>query len=62
MSENRFVIKPLPLCKTKARAIYRVYNKAKEFQVSFLSSAKFVITSIDEWGERKKAFYMEEIN
>lgn len=62
MSENRFVIKPLSQCKTKARAIYRVFNKADEFQVSFLSSAKFVITSIDDWGERKKAFYMEEIN
>lgn len=60
-SVNRFVIKPLPQCKTKARSIYLVHNKANEYQVSFLSSAKFIITSIDDWGEGKKAFHMEEI-
>lgn len=60
-SVNRFVIKPLPQCQTKARSIYIVHNKANEFQVSFLSTAKFVITSIDDWGEGNKAFHMDEI-
>ena len=58
---NRFVIKPLPADQTKARAIYIIYNKANEFQVSFLSTTKFQITSIENWGNDKKVFYMHEI-
>lgn len=61
MSVNRFVIKPLPPHLTKARSIYRVHNKANECQVSFLSSAKFIITFIDNWGESNMVFYMGEI-
>lgn len=57
---NRYVITPLCAEQTLARAIYRVENKAKEFQVSFLSNVKFLVKGIEDWGHNKKAYLMEE--
>lgn len=57
---NKYVIKPLPPEQTKARSIYSVFNKAGEYQVSFLSTARFIITAIDRWGENTRVFYMRE--
>lgn len=60
-SVNRFIITPLKSEHTRARAIYPLMNKANEFQVSFLSDAKFILLGIEDWGDEKKAFLMEEI-
>ena len=58
---NRFVINPLPPNLTKARSIYHIYNKANEYQVTFLSNAKFVVSLISNWGNGKQIIYMDEI-
>lgn len=60
-SVNRYVIKPLAPEQTKARSIYPVFNKADEYQVSFLSTAQLIITAVDSWGEDKRVFYMREV-
>ncbi len=60
-SDNRYIIKPLGAKDTRARTIYSIINKANEYQVSFLSTAKFIVKKIENWGDGKKAFFMDEV-
>lgn len=59
-SENRYRIQPLDAEHTKARSIFSIHD-ISEKQVTFLDDASFRITAINEWGEGKKEFVMEEI-
>ena len=59
-SENRYKIQPLDAEHTKARSLYSV-NDISEKQVTFLQDACFHITAINDWGEGKKEFVMDEI-
>jgi hypothetical protein len=58
--ENRYKIKTLDAKHTKARSLYSV-NDISEKQVTFLQNASFRITAVNDWGEEKKEFEMEEI-
>ena len=58
--ENRYKIQPLDAEHTKARSLYSV-NDISEKQVTFLQNASFRITAVNEWGEGKKEFEMEEV-
>lgn len=60
VSENFYKIQPLDAEHTKARSLYSV-NDISEKQVTFLHDASFHITAINDWGEGKKEFEMEEI-
>lgn len=59
---SRYVIEPLHEKKTFSRAIYLVSNKGKEYQVSFLSNAKFLVKKIEDWGYGKLSFLLKEIS
>ncbi len=59
-SENRYKIKPLDTEHTKARNLFCIRNISEQ-QVTFLQDAKFRITGINDWGEGKKQFEMQEI-
>lgn len=60
VSEKLYKIQPLDAEHTKARSLYSV-NDISEKQVTFLHDASFHITAINDWGEGKKEFEMEEI-
>lgn len=59
-SRNRYKIKPLDNNVSKARAMFLIDDNG-EFQVTFLQDACFRITAINDWGEGKKEFLMEEV-
>lgn len=59
-SDNRYRIKPLDSDDSKARALFLV-NFTPEKQVTFLEDAFFRIVGINDWGEGKKEFVMEEL-
>ena len=59
-SDNRYRIKPLQTGDSKARALFLV-NFTPEQQVTFLEKACFRIIGINDWGEGKKEYLMEEL-
>ena len=59
-SRNRYRITPLRSNETKARALFMISDNS-EMQVTFLLGTKFIINSIQDWGEGKKEFIMSEI-
>lgn len=59
-SENRYKITPLDSDHTKARKLFGIHN-ISEKQVTFLQDASFCITEINDWGEGKKQFEMQEV-
>lgn len=59
---NRYFITPLESSSTKARSIYKVYNKADEYQVTFTSDAAFIVEDEIEWNDNYKEIYLREIN
>lgn len=59
-SVHLYKITPLDAGITKARAMYLVNNNG-EYQVTFLEDASFRVTAINERGEGKKEFEMQEI-
>lgn len=59
-SVHLYKITPLDESITKARAMYLV-NDNGEYQVTFLEDASFRVTAVNDRGEGKKEFVMEEI-
>ncbi len=59
---NVYVIRTLPPNKTRAHDLYKIYNKAKEYQVNFLRNTCFKVTELipnGNYGEMM--FYLDEM-
>lgn len=60
---NVYVIRTLPPNKTRAHDLYKIYNKAKEYQVNFLRNTCFkVIKVVPNGNFGEMMFYLNEIH
>ena len=59
-SKNRYMITPLDAEHTKARKLFGIHNISEQ-QVTFLQDSSFRVTEINDWGNGKKQFEMQEI-
>lgn len=60
---NVYVIRTLPPKETRAHDLYKIYNKADEYQVNFLRNTCFRVTGVvtnGKYGEMK--FYLDEMH
>lgn len=58
---DSYSITPLPMDKTKARDLYKIYNYCGENQVNFLRGSKFFVVSISLNPQTgRKRFYLKE--
>jgi hypothetical protein len=59
---NVYVIQTLPTNKTRAHDLYKIYNKANEYQVDFLRNTSFKVTRIEQNGNSDgKLYYLLEL-